>query len=70
MVCSKDFFAVISSPIQAYSPFPFALVPAKWRPPEEPVIGAEAVHAHFRGWLAEVGHASYSDLREPEGATT
>ncbi len=42
--------------------YPFALVPADWRVPEEPVIGPEAMHMHFRAWLAELGHASY---REP-----
>jgi uncharacterized membrane protein YvlD (DUF360 family) len=39
--------------------FPFALVPADWRLPGEPVIGAEAMHAHFRRWLVELGHESY-----------
>jgi hypothetical protein len=42
--------------------FPFALVPAEWSPPEEPVIGAEAMHAHFRRWLAALGHDSYRDV--------
>jgi uncharacterized membrane protein YvlD (DUF360 family) len=41
--------------------FPFAFVPAEWSPPEEPVIGAEAMHAHFRRWLAALGHDSYRD---------
>jgi hypothetical protein len=50
--------------------FPFALVPAEWRQPEEPAIGAEALHLHFRDWLAELGHDSYRDVREPEGAAT
>jgi hypothetical protein len=40
---------------------PFALVPAEWTPPAEPVVGAEAMHAHFRGWLADLGHESYRD---------
>ena len=40
--------------------FPFALVPADWRVPDEPVVGAEAMHAHFRTWLADLGHVSYS----------
>jgi uncharacterized membrane protein YvlD (DUF360 family) len=40
--------------------FPFALVPAEWRVPEEPVVGAEAMHAHFRTWLADLGHVAYS----------
>jgi hypothetical protein len=39
--------------------FPFALVPAEWRLPEEAVVGAEAMHANFRGWLADLGHDSY-----------
>jgi uncharacterized membrane protein YvlD (DUF360 family) len=47
--------------------FPFALVPADWQPPAGPVIGAEAMHAHLRRWLADLGHASYHDaaLGEP-----
>jgi len=43
--------------------FPFALVPTDWRTPEEPVVGAEAMHVHFRGWLADLGHDSYRDSR-------
>jgi uncharacterized membrane protein YvlD (DUF360 family) len=49
--------------------FPFALVPAEWDPPNEPVIGAEAMHAHFRHWLAELGHDSYRDVHGSEAAT-
>jgi uncharacterized membrane protein YvlD (DUF360 family) len=41
--------------------FPFALVPADWEPPDEPVVGAEAMHLHFRRWLADLGHSSYGD---------
>jgi len=41
--------------------FPFALVPSDWRLPEEPVVGPEAMHAHFRAWLADLGHDSYRD---------
>jgi uncharacterized membrane protein YvlD (DUF360 family) len=41
--------------------FPFALVPTEWTAPEEPVVGAEAMHAHFRGWLVDLGHESYRD---------
>jgi hypothetical protein len=41
--------------------FPFALAPADWRQPEEPVVGAEAMHAHLRGWLADLGHDSYRE---------
>ena len=39
--------------------YPFALVPADWRVPEQPVVGPEALHAHFRRWLAELGHEAY-----------
>jgi len=46
--------------------FPFAVVPAEWRLPDGPVVGAEALHAHFRTWLADLGHASY---RAPEPVT-
>jgi uncharacterized membrane protein YvlD (DUF360 family) len=41
--------------------FPFALVPAGWRPPQEPASGAEALHVHFRDWLADLGHDSYRE---------
>jgi hypothetical protein len=40
---------------------PFALVPAEWEQPEEPVVGAEALHVHFRRWLSGLGHESYRD---------
>jgi hypothetical protein len=33
------------------------------------VIGAEAMHAHFRHWLAELGHDSYRDMPGTEAAT-
>jgi uncharacterized membrane protein YvlD (DUF360 family) len=41
--------------------FPFALVPSDWRLPEEPVVGPEAMHVHFRAWLADLGHDSYRE---------
>jgi len=41
--------------------FPFALIPADWNQPEEPVVGAEEMHVRFRGWLADLGHDSYRD---------
>jgi uncharacterized membrane protein YvlD (DUF360 family) len=51
--------------------FPFALAPAEWRLPAGPVIGAEAMHAHLRRWLADLGHESYRDaaLGEPISST-
>ena len=50
--------------------FPFALVPAEWQAPEEPVIGAEALHVHLRGWLAALGHDSYGDRPTREEVAT
>jgi uncharacterized membrane protein YvlD (DUF360 family) len=41
--------------------FPFALVPADWRPPPQPVVGAEAMHFLFRRWLADLGHEAYRE---------
>jgi uncharacterized membrane protein YvlD (DUF360 family) len=43
---------------------PFALFPSDWSVPREPVVGAEAMHRHLRGWLADLGHEAYA-----EGAT-
>lgn len=36
--------------------FPFLLVPASWKSPSHPLLGAEAVHGYFRACLAEIGH--------------
>jgi uncharacterized membrane protein YvlD (DUF360 family) len=41
--------------------YPFALVPSDWTLPDEPVVGAEAMHHHLRGWLADLGHETYRD---------
>ncbi len=38
---------------------PFVLFPADWRKPTEEVIGAETMHHHMRGWLADLGHEAY-----------
>ena len=43
--------------------------PPSGQQPDEPVVGAEAMHAHFRRWLADLGHDSYRDKREREEAT-
>ena len=40
--------------------FPFVLFPAELPWPEEPVLGAEAMHRILRGWLAGLGHERYS----------
>ncbi|MBX5441627.1 MAG: phage holin family protein [Solirubrobacteraceae bacterium] len=38
---------------------PFALVPATWALPGEPVVGAEAMHRWMRRWLADLGHEAF-----------
>ena len=39
--------------------FPFVLYPADWAAPDQPVIGAEAMHRRMRIWLADLGQDSY-----------
>ncbi len=39
--------------------WPFAMVPSEWPEPTEPVVGAEAMHRHFRAWLAGLGHDAF-----------
>jgi hypothetical protein len=34
---------------------PFALVPASWSEPEEPIVGVRAMHDAIRAWLTETG---------------
>src|SRR5829696_1101336 len=34
---------------------PFALVPASWSQPEEPIVGVRAMHDAIRAWLTETG---------------
>ena len=43
---------------------PFALFPSDLRSPRDPVVGAEAMHSHMRGWLADLGHDAYAEPRE------
>jgi hypothetical protein len=38
---------------------PFALAPADWAKPSEPVVGAEIMHQLMRRWLADLGHEEY-----------
>ena len=40
---------------------PFVLVPRTWEIPEEPIVGAEAMHRQMRRWLADLGHEAYRD---------
>jgi hypothetical protein len=42
---------------------PFVLFPSDWRHLDEPVVGAETLHRHMRGWLADLGHDEYRDLQ-------
>jgi hypothetical protein len=39
--------------------FPFVLAPAGLPLPDQPIVGAEALHRVFRGWLAGLGHTAY-----------
>jgi hypothetical protein len=41
--------------------YPFVLAPSDWRWPQEPVVGAEAMHRYLRGWLADLGHDAYRE---------
>ena len=50
--------------------FPFVLYPSELAWPEDEVVGAEEVHRIFRGWLAELGHASYGSEVASPGAST
>jgi hypothetical protein len=38
---------------------PFVLIPSGWTPPGNEIVGAEALHRHFRGWLAALGHDAF-----------
>ena len=40
---------------------PFVLFPAAWRYPEQPVVGAEALHRVMRAWLVDLGHPAYAE---------
>jgi hypothetical protein len=44
---------------------PFILVPPELGWPDEPVVGATAVHRIMRGWLGADGHIAYSDSDSP-----
>ena len=48
--------------------FPFALAPADWAMPAEPIVGAEEMHQLMRRWLADLGHEAFRNQgarREP-----
>jgi hypothetical protein len=44
---------------------PFALAPAEFHMPDEPIVGAVAMHMLMRRWLAELGHDAYRPDPEP-----
>ena len=39
--------------------YPFVLVPRDWALPEEPIVGAEAMHRKMRRWLADLDSETY-----------
>ncbi|MDQ2676951.1 MAG: phage holin family protein [Actinomycetota bacterium] len=47
---------------------PFALAPATWEMPAEPVVGAEEMHRLMRRWLVALGQSSYEAGSEPPTA--
>jgi uncharacterized membrane protein YvlD (DUF360 family) len=47
---------------------PFALVPAAWSEPEEPIVGVRAMHDTLRGWLTETGLDLRPHSRGRDGA--
>jgi len=49
---------------------PFVLHPSDLAWPAEEVVGAEAVHRIFRGWLAQLGQEAYASEVASPGAST
>jgi uncharacterized membrane protein YvlD (DUF360 family) len=49
---------------------PFVLHPSDLEWPAEEVVGAEAVHRIFRGWLAQLGQDAYASEVASPGAST
>jgi hypothetical protein len=41
--------------------FPFVVVPAGWRLPEQAIVGPDHMHRQMRCWLADLGHQGYRD---------
>lgn len=41
--------------------FPFVVLPAGWRLPEQSIVGPDNMHRHMRRWLADLGHEQYRD---------
>jgi hypothetical protein len=47
--------------------FPFVLFPSELGYPDQPVVGAEALHRVLRRWLADLGQDAYADAARPAG---
>ncbi len=45
---------------------PFAVVPAEWREPAEPIVGVEAMHEALRDWLAQLQQGVEENVAEPQ----
>jgi hypothetical protein len=41
--------------------FPFVVMPAEWRLPEQSIVGPDNMHRQMRRWLADLGHEQYRD---------
>jgi uncharacterized membrane protein YvlD (DUF360 family) len=41
--------------------FPFVVIPAGWRLPEQAIVGPDHMHRYMRRWLADLGHERYRD---------
>jgi uncharacterized membrane protein YvlD (DUF360 family) len=50
--------------------YPFVLAPTDLAWPDEEVVGAEAVHRIFRGWLADLGLDAYADEALPSAPSS
>jgi uncharacterized membrane protein YvlD (DUF360 family) len=50
--------------------FPFVLHPSDLEWPRDDVVGAEAVHRIFRGWLAQLGQTAYASEVDSPGERT
>ncbi len=50
--------------------YPFALAPAGWALPSEPIVGAEEMHRWMRRWLGDLGQPAFmADRSLPAGST-
>ncbi len=47
--------------------FPFVLVPSDWAVPDQPIVGAEAMHQWMRRWLKDLGQPLRPQGQGPAG---